>query len=335
MQRYWSVVAVPVLLAGLFLLQTPLVSASENNDNLALLYAKVENLENSLKALNGRLSNLQASLDSLGSALNDLRNRLSVLQSGAKQLMAYAMVISGGQYSIHPITGLMAENFTVPPGSVLVLVAMTESGTMCDGTVKLTPPLFSSASQGTLLPWMLMGGGMSTFSYSLPMSNGFCMVPVPSGMEGMWMARIEPNVAGYAPVTFFFNVSSAQKPQSVSYYLTTIGEFAKGKACVIKGTDQTGAVVEGTVRVKDAKTGMVLSEGPNPLTFVPTSDSVIASLVCNGKEVATSYFSEYRPPTGHGGGINWSVVAVPLAIVVMVLAYVFLLRGGRRIKIPR
>jgi hypothetical protein len=184
---------------------------------------------------------------------------------------------------------------------------------------------------------MLMGGGMSAFSYSLSMSNGFCMVPIPSGMEGMWMARIEPNVAGYAPVTFFFNVSSAQqqKPQSVSYYLTAIGEFAKGKACVIKGTDQTGAVVEGTVRVKDAKTGMVLSEGPNPLTFIPTSGSVIASLVCNGKEVATSYFSEYRPPTGQGGGINWPVVAVPLAVVAVVLAYALLLRGGRRIKIPR
>jgi hypothetical protein len=120
----------------------------------------------------------------------------------------------------------------------------------------------------------------------------------------------------------------------VSYYLTTIGEFAKGKACVIKGTDQTGAVVEGTVRVKDVKTGVVVSEGPNPLTFVPTSGSVIASLVCNGKEVATSYFSEYHPPSGQGGGINWPVVAVPLAALMMVLAYVLLFRG-KKIKIPR
>jgi len=276
------------------------LGAAAQDDNWALVF--------------GMLENIQARLALLENAVGRLAQAY-----GPSGLRASALVTENGRLVLRPLENGML----VPPGSMMVLVVRDENGDPVSGTVEVYPPVENLSA--------FLAGGLK---YEAPLVGGMCLLPVQEA-EGVWTGRVL--VQGRAPLVFSFRVGrpqpqQPQQPETV--YITTEGAFSVGKPCLVKAVSGSGEVVRGTIRVVVPEDPSLSAEGPNPLPYVPKTREAYAYFLQDGEvRAGPTLLQEYSQPKREERGVGWRV-AVPAAALSALLVF-FFVRRRRRLVIPR
>jgi len=259
-----------------------------------------------------------------------LENLIAELEAGeaGKTLSAIAFVKVGEEYRAR-ILGFTMENLLkVPSGSQLIIfISDAETGSWVSAKVELTPPLF-----GETLPMTVTGG------FTVSAQNGIAVVPIPAGFEGLWMGVIRADY--YQSLRFIFEVV-AELPQETSGTTTSLTVFFLvdspmkiGQPNVIRAVDQGGNLVQGLIKIQDldAEPAYRIQEGPNPLSFVPATDSFYVSLIQNGEEVASDVLAVPKQKITEE---PFPLTQIGAVLAIFAIGLLVWRKRGLRLRLPR
>jgi len=289
-----AVLVLSISLAGSVSAQTAL--ENELIENMAILSTVVENLEAQISILSAQLENAIAELSAL----------IARFEAGeiGETILVRAWI--GGEAV--PLDGSKVD----PGGQLLVAITDTAGNAIPDSSIEFNPPVF---------------GGVLGFSY--PASRGIVLVPI-LDMRGTWTGRAKAPY--FKTVEFSFEVGEKEEETGERIHLTLASPAVVGEPNVLKAVDGFGNLVDGFIRIDDldAEQAYRVQEGPNPLPFVPKTDSFTATFTYDNRRMMSTFSAE--PPPGIG--------ATPF-VIIFILVGMFLLykfRGKvprRRITFPR
>lgn len=315
-----------VLLAALGLAvssATP-VQATDNENIENILQELQENqqiLENQLASLIDNFLALRSELNSTLSGIQETLDDLTEEQEEESEETLYVMAITKDNYKCINFGGMTGS----PSNPFMQFEGFMQLGSFSIPTIPSDAIIVIMNQQFQVIPLAKMSifyraeNAMPVIEPNYPISNGYTLL-LPGLISGTVSA------GGYKSTPFFVRVGEVDEDEDGTsepdqVYFTSATPMKIGESNVLKAVNQSGAVLGGAVKIQDpdADPAYRLQEGPNPLSFVPGSESFTASLVQDGKVVASDTL---LVPKQGGGGTPWgAIVAVVFSIMVAYVAY--------------
>lgn len=313
----------------------------EQGENIAQLAGELENLFTSLSELGENTSELNDALQSLTGQVENLAGQMGGIANQLDELaQQFEEEETGNSMMVFAITedGFTPLTFGFAPGSsmLMMLMLMQDGGGGLFGIQELPhedTPILLMDSAGGLIPnasvTLYLAGENAFAPITLPVFGGISMIP---RTKGMIMGTV--SAPGYEGVSFFARMGEATDGTTPTehIYFMTVATMKVGEANVLRAVDQAGKLVEGDIKVQDpdAEPAYQLQDGPNPLSFVPGSESFTASLMRDGEEIAMDTL-QVPKPTGEGTPLEALAGLVFIAAVVMTYLYYVKRYKGRKL----
>ncbi len=286
--------------------------------DLEELQSTVDNLGIDIKNLSALLG--ENTISELNDAIADILAQLEEEEETGESLMVFAITDDG----FMPLTSGFA-----PGSSMLMMLMFMQDGGGFFGIQELPhedTPILLMDSAGGLVPnasvTLYLAGENAFAPITLPVFGGISMIP---RTEGMIMGTV--SAPGYGGVSFFARMGEATNGTTPTehIYFTTVATMKVGEPNVLRAVDQAGKLAGGTIKIQDPDADPQLQEGPNPLSFVPGSESFTVSLMQDGEEIAMDTLQVPKPK---GGGDPWgAVIGVSIVILVAYFAYRYKIKG--------
>lgn len=266
-----------ILIASFLFLLISASPVSANGDN-----ENVENFDNRLSLVENQLSEIIGSIDSINESISGILDMLAENDGTAQQgsdMTVFAISPESGEFVSLSFQALGTwQLFTVNPGS-WALVCIVDSDLKLlplNGTLELSPPMFSSLGGGTdmLYQWLMMGqGGFGGGSFSVPVQSGMSVLMAPESMNGLWSGTV--SVDGYNPQSFFYMVGETSPPVSATLSLS-LSSYDVTSGTTVATVTSDGEPVEASVYVDGIEVGKTGAGGALGLTIELGSHSVYA-----------------------------------------------------------
>lgn len=321
-----------VLLAALGLAvssATP-VQATENENIENLLRELQENqqiLENRLASLVDNFLALRSELDSTLSGIQETLGDLTEEQEEESEETLYVMAITKDNYKCINFGGMTGS----PSNPFMQFEGFMQLGSFSIPTIPPDAIIAIMNQQFQVIPHAEMSifyraeNAMPVIEPDYPISNGYTLL-LPGLISGTVSAE------GYKNTPFFVRVGEVDEDEDGTpdqVYFTSATTMKIGEPNVLKAVNQSGAVLGGAVKIQDPDADdpdHQLQEGPNPLSFVPGSESFTASLVRDGEVVASDTL--LVPKSQGGGGTPWGAIVAVVFILAVIVAYCYARKRG-------
>ncbi|MBA7686009.1 hypothetical protein ES703_94440 [subsurface metagenome] len=275
------------------------------------------------------LYSLYSELDSTLSGIQETLDDLTEEQEEESEETLYVMAITKDNYKCINFGGMTGS----PSNPFMQFEGFMQLGSFSIPTIPSDAIIVIMNQQFQVIPHAEMSifyraeNAMPVIEPNYPISNGYTLL-LPGLISGTVSA------GGYKSTPFFVRVGEVDEdedgtPEPDQVYFTSATPMKIGEPNVLKAVNQSGAVLGGAVKIQDpdADPAYRLQEGPNPLSFVPGSESFTASLVQDGKVVASDTL--LVPKSQSGGGTPWgTIVAVVFSIMVAYVAYCYARKRG-------
>lgn len=317
-----------VLLAALGLVvssATPVQAQTENENIENILQELQENqqrLENQLASLVDNFFALRSELNSTLSGIQETLDNLTKEQKEESEETLYVMAITKDNYKCINFGGMTGS----PSNPFMQFEGFMQLGSFSIPTIPSDAIIVIMNQQFQVIPHAEMSifyrgeNTMPVIEPDYPISNGYTLL-LPGLISGTVSAE------GYKDTPFFVRVGEVDEDEDGTsepelVYFTSATTMKIGEPNVLKAVNQSGSIIGGVVKIQDpdADPAYQLQEGPNPLSFVPGSESFTVNLVKDGTVLASDTLLVPKPQGG--GGAPWgTIVAIIFILVVVYVAY--------------